>query len=157
MKIGIGYDIHCLKKDRKLILGGVEIPYLLGLFGHSDADVLLHAICDGILGACGEGDIGIHFPNTNPEYKNISSLILLKKVNEILKKKKLKVNQIDTIILAEEPKLISYYQEMKKNIAKTLNIASKNINIKATTMEKLGPIGKKKAIAAHAIVSVNNF
>ncbi|MFH1612467.1 MAG: 2-C-methyl-D-erythritol 2,4-cyclodiphosphate synthase [bacterium] len=154
MKIGIGYDIHCLKKNRKLILGGVEIPYLFGLFGHSDADVLLHAICDAILGACGQGDIGIHFPNTNPEYKNISSLILLKKVNELLKKRKLKINNIDTTILAEEPKLSPYYEEMKKNIAKTLNTISKNINIKSTTMEKLGSIGKKKAIAAYAIVSI---
>ncbi len=151
-KIGIGYDIHRLVKKRKLILGGVTIPYPKGLNGHSDADVVLHAICDALLGALGKGDIGEHFPNTDHRYKGISSLILLEKVFKLVKSAGLVVRNVDTVVLAEKPNLKSYKEKMRKVIARTLTISPENVNIKATTQEGLGFHGKKEAIAAYAVV-----
>ena len=151
-KIGFGYDIHRFKKGRKLILGGVPIPYSKGLEGHSDADVLLHAICDALLGAIGQGDIGEHFPNTDRRYKGISSLVLLSKVNNLVAKEDFKINNIDTVVIAEKPNLKSYKTKMRSTIAKTLSISSHLVNIKATTQEGLD-FGKK-GIAAYAIALV---
>lgn len=152
MRIGIGYDIHRLKKGRKLILGGTEIPYSKGLLGHSDADVLLHAISDALLGASNLGDLGQHFPDTDPKYKNISSRIILKKVYQLVRKKGYKIINIDSTIIAEEPKLVPYLSVMKKNIAKILEIIDEKVSIKAKTNEKLGYLGKKQAIAVQAVV-----
>ncbi|MBT9138868.1 MAG: 2-C-methyl-D-erythritol 2,4-cyclodiphosphate synthase [Syntrophomonadaceae bacterium] len=157
MRIGIGYDVHLLVEGRKLMLGGVEVSFNKGLLGHSDADVLLHAICDASLGAAGEGDIGCHFPTGDPQYKNISSLILLQKVSEIIAKKRMLVNNIDVTVVAEEPRLSSYINAMKEKIAIALNIEKKTINIKATTTEGLGLIGKGEGMAAYAVVSLKEF
>lgn len=148
-RTGLGYDVHKLAKGRKLILGGVEIPHAMGLDGHSDADVLLHAICDAILGAAGFEDIGHQFPNTDVKYKNISSLILLKESYKLVKKK-WKVENIDCMIILEEPKIYKYVPEMKKNISKILK--TKNISIKATTAEGLGFVGQKKGCVAYTTV-----
>ncbi len=157
MRIGIGYDIHPLVKGRKLILGGVSIRYEKGLSGYSDADVLLHSIADALLGAAGKEDIGHFFPDTDPQYKGISSLIILKRVFEILKKDDFKINNIDTVIIAEEPYLASYIPEMKKNIAQIFQVPSNYIGIKATTSEGLGFIGEKKAIASLATVTIKKL
>ncbi|MBT9146774.1 MAG: 2-C-methyl-D-erythritol 2,4-cyclodiphosphate synthase [Syntrophomonadaceae bacterium] len=157
MRIGIGYDVHLLVEGRKLMLGGIEVSFNKGLLGHSDADVLLHAICDASLGAAGEGDIGCHFPTGDPQYKNISSLILLQKVSEIIAKKRMLVNNIDVTVVAEEPRLSSYINAMKEKIAIALNIEKKTINIKATTTEGLGLIGKGEGMAAYAVVSLKEF
>lgn len=151
-KIGFGYDIHQLVEGRKLFLGGVEIPYEKGLLGHSDADVLIHAVCDALLGALGKGDIGEHFPNTDEEFKDISSMILLERVNEIVQSEGYQVGNIDTMIQAEEPNLKNYKSQMKFHIAYKLAIDENAVNIKATTQEKLGPIGEGKGIAAFASV-----
>jgi len=150
MKIGIGYDVHRFAKNRKLIIGGVEIPYKKGLLGHSDADVLLHAITDALLGAAGLGDIGEHFPDKDPEYKGISSILLLKKTASLLKEKGYKIVNIDSIVITEEPKLSPYKDEMKKNIAEALEISPENVNVKGKTEEKLGFTGRKKGIKAEA-------
>jgi len=147
--IGYGYDVHKLVKGRKLILGGVEIPHSKGLDGHSDADVLLHAICDALLGAAGLSDIGHQFPNTDSKYKNISSLILLEETYKLITKKKWKVVNIDATIVLEEPKIYKYSPEMKENISKILKI--KTISIKATTAEGLGFAGKKQGCEAKAV------
>lgn len=151
MKIGIGYDVHGLVERRKLIIGGIEIPFEKGLLGHSDADVLIHAIMDSILGALGLGDIGKHFPDTDNKYKDISSLILLEKVYNIMIESKYKIGNIDTIIVAQRPKLAPYIDKMKEEIAKVLNTPISDINIKATTTEKLGFEGRGEGIAAHSI------
>ncbi len=151
MKIGIGYDIHKFSENRKLILGGIEIPFEKGLLGHSDADVLTHSICDALLGAAGLGDIGEHFPDSDPKFKNINSLFLLEKVNDLLKSAKYSIANIDTTLFAEKPKLTIYKDAMKKKIAETLKIDKNKINIKATTFEGLGAIGKEEGIAAQAI------
>ena len=156
MLVGLGYDIHQLVKGRKLFLGGVKIPFRKGLLGHSDADVLLHAVCDAVLGAIGERDIGYHFPNTDPKYKNISSLRLLQKVNNIGKRKKYTVNNLDIVVIAEAPKIGKYVNLMKKNIAGILGINKTRIGIKATTNEGVGLIGEGTAIAAFAIVSIKS-
>lgn len=151
-KIGIGYDIHRLVKGRKLFLGGVRIPYPKGLHGHSDADVVLHAICDALLGALGKGDIGEHFPNTDRRYKGIASLRLLSKVNNLVKKEGFRIVNIDTMVLAEKPKLQSFKPRMCRVIANTLGISVDAVNIKATTQEGLGFGGKiKEGIAAYAV------
>ncbi len=150
MRIGIGYDVHSLVEGRKLIIGGVEIPFERGLLGHSDADVLIHAIMDSILGALGLGDIGKHFPDTDNQYKNISSLILLEKVYNIMLESKYRIGNIDTIIVAQRPKLAPYIEDMKMEISKVLNTSISNINIKATTTEKLGFEGREEGIAAHS-------
>ncbi|NIM03295.1 2-C-methyl-D-erythritol 2,4-cyclodiphosphate synthase [bacterium] len=154
MKVGIGYDIHRLVTGRRLVLGGVEIPFEKGLSGHSDADVLTHSICDAILGALGKGDIGLHFPDTDAKYKDISSLVLLGKVSEIMAKANFRINNVDAVIIAQSPHLSPYTQEMGKNVGKVLNSNPEAINIKATTNEGLGLIGQGEGIAAYAIVSL---
>jgi 2-C-methyl-D-erythritol 2,4-cyclodiphosphate synthase len=154
-KIGIGYDIHRLVKDKKLVLGGVEIPCLKGLDGHSDADVLLHAICDALLGAIGEPDIGEQFPNTDPMYQDISSNELLKKVYGLVDKYGFKVENLDTVVIAEQPKLSDFKSRMKKNISGILNISEDNVNIKAKTQEGLGFGSEQEAIAAYASVLIS--
>ena len=151
MKIGLGYDVHRLVEDRKLIIGGVDIPFEKGLLGHSDADVLIHAIMDSILGALGVGDIGKHFPDTDNQYKDISSLVLLEKVYDIMIDSKYKIGNIDTVIAAEKPKLAPYIENMKEEISKVLKTSKSNINIKATTTEELGFVGKKEGIAAYSV------
>lgn len=151
MRIGIGYDVHAFCQDRQLILGGVRVPYDRGLLGHSDADVLVHAIMDSILGALGQGDIGKHFPDTDPKYKDISSLLLLEKVYKIMLDMGYKIGNLDTVIMAEEPKMASYIEEMKNNIGQILHTDIKNINIKATTTEELGFVGRKEGIAAESV------
>lgn len=150
--IGIGFDIHRLIKARKLILGGVEISFNKGLLGYSDADVLIHAICNALLGAAGLGDLGTHFPDNDPKYKDISSLKLLKKVKKMLYKERLKIGNIDCQILAEKPKLLPYFSQMKQKIAQTLEIPRTKINIKAGTFEGLGMIGQGKAMGALTVV-----
>jgi len=157
MKVGIGYDIHKLVKGRRLVLGGVEIPFDRGLSGHSDADVLTHSICDAILGALGKGDIGRHFPDKDPQYKDISSLILLEKVFKIMNEASFQVNNLDSVIIAEKPHLFPYVQDMVKNLSRVLNTDREAINIKATTNEGLGWIGKGEGIAAYSIVSLREL
>jgi 2-C-methyl-D-erythritol 2,4-cyclodiphosphate synthase len=154
MRVGIGYDIHRLVEDRKLFLGGVEIAYIKGLLGYSDGDVALHAISDAILGALGLGDIGQHFPNTDPKYKDISSLELLKKVAGIVAAKKFVINNIDVVILAEEPKIYPFRQNMVDAISGALSIKKDAVNIKATTNEGVGSLGKGEAIAAYAVAAL---
>jgi len=151
MRIGIGYDVHALVEGRKLIIGGVDIPFERGLLGHSDADVLVHAIMDSILGALGEGDIGKHFPDTDEQYKDISSLILLERVYNIMKEAKYKIGNIDSIIVAQRPKMAPYINEMRSNISKVLNTDISNINVKATTTEKLGFEGKEEGIGSYSV------
>ena len=157
MRVGIGYDVHKLVKTRKLILGGVEIEYEYGLLGHSDADVLVHAIMDALLGAAGLGDIGKHFPDTDNKYKDISSIKLLLIVKEKLEFKGYIINNMDCIIVAQMPKLSPYITLMEKSIADTLDIDKDRVNIKATTTEKLGFEGRKEGISAHVIVSLNEY
>ncbi len=154
MKIGIGYDIHRLVKGRPLVLGGVEIPFDKGLEGHSDADVLLHAICDAILGALAKGDIGEHFPNTDEKYRGISSLTLLAKVNAILQEEGFQIANIDSVILAEAPPIKPRKETMKKAISEVLKISPLQINIKATTQEGIGFGGGQEAMAAYAVVLI---
>ena len=151
-RVGIGYDVHCLKSGRKLVLGGVEIPFKKGLNGHSDSDVLLHAIADAVLGAAGKGDIGEHFPDTDSKFKGISSLLLLEKVRKEIESVGLKVVNVDCVLLAEEPKIKVYKPAMRKKIAKALNIEKTQVNIKATTCEGLGAIGRGEGMSAYATV-----
>jgi 2-C-methyl-D-erythritol 2,4-cyclodiphosphate synthase len=153
--IGIGYDIHRLVKGRKLFLGGVLIPYSKGLLGHSDADCLIHAIIDALLGAASLGDIGEHFPDTDPKYKNIRSIELLKNTAILLKRKKIVIGNIDAVIIAQEPKLLAFKKSMRSTICFCLGIKEEKLNIKAKTNEALGAVGKKQAIAcwASAIVT----
>lgn len=152
MKIGHGYDVHCLVPERKLILGGVEIDHHLGLLGHSDADVLLHAICDAILGALGEGDIGQHFPDSNAEYAGVDSRKLLRHVASLMQQQQLKIGNVDATVIAQQPKLAAHLPAMKNNIADDLACQPSCINVKATTTEKLGPAGRQEGIEAHAVV-----
>lgn len=154
-RVGLGYDIHRLVEGRKLFIGGIEIPYLKGLLGHSDADVLLHAICDALLGAISSVDIGEHFPDTDPRYQGISSVELLKKVNSLVKEKNFSVNNIDAVIIAQEPNLLPFKKKMKEMIAAVLNIREETVSIKAKTNDGLGDIGKKEAIAAWVVATVN--
>lgn len=153
-RIGHGYDVHRLVDGRRLILGGVEIPHDKGLLGHSDADVLVHAIMDAIIGALGLGDIGKHFPDTSDEYKDISSLYLLAKVNELMLEKRASVINIDATIIAQRPKLATYIEGMRNNILAILGNGTQ-VNIKATTEEKLGFTGGEQGIAAHAVVMLS--
>lgn len=157
MRIGFGYDIHRLIEGRRLILGGVEIPYIKGLDGYSDADVLLHAVCDAILGAIGKDDIGIHFPNNDPEFKGISSLELLKRVAAMVRKEGLRIANIDSTLILEEPKLMPFKKKMRENISQALGIPEDSVNIKATTQEGVGAIGRGEAIAAYAVASVEEI
>ena len=154
MRIGHGYDVHRLVEGRKLILGGVNINYTKGLLGHSDADVLIHAIMDALLGAAGLGDIGRHFPPSDDKFKDISSLNLLDQVTSLLKAQNFHIVNIDSTVILEEPKVSKYIQDMKTNIAKTLQCNVNLINIKATTEEGLGFTGAKEGIAAHAVVLI---
>lgn len=154
-RIGHGYDVHRLVEGRELILGGVKIEHEKGLLGHSDADVLCHAISDAILGACAERDIGYHFPDNDQSIKGISSLIILAKCGEILASHGLAVSNIDATVIAQKPKLSPFIEEMRKNVAITLGIPLCDINIKATTEEKLGFTGSGEGIAAHAVCIVN--
>lgn len=154
MLTGIGYDVHRLELKEDLILGGVQIEYEQGLIGHSDADVLVHAVADAILGASGEGDIGRHFPDDDPAYKGISSLILLEEIYSLITEKKLELNNIDAVIIAQRPKLAPYIEQMEKNIAQTLQMDINRVNVKATTTEKLGFVGAEEGIAAQAVVSI---
>ncbi|WP_418752445.1 2-C-methyl-D-erythritol 2,4-cyclodiphosphate synthase [Frisingicoccus sp.] len=154
MRIGMGYDVHRLTENRKLILGGVEIPYEKGLLGHSDADVLLHAIMDALLGAAALGDIGKHFPDSDPAYKGISSILLLEHVRRLLEKEGMEIGNIDATVIAQRPKLAPYIMNMRENIAKALNIDIQQINVKATTEEGLGFTGEGLGIASNAICLV---
>lgn len=156
-RVGTGYDVHRLTEGRKLILGGVEIPYEKGLLGHSDADVLLHAVMDALLGAAGMGDIGLHFPDSDPEYKGISSLRLLKKVGQMLSNRGYVINNIDATVIAQQPKLRPYISDMEKSVALVLGIPEDRVNIKATTEEGLGFTGALEGIAAQAVCSLDLF
>jgi 2-C-methyl-D-erythritol 2,4-cyclodiphosphate synthase len=156
MKIGIGYDVHRLQEGRKLIVGGVEISHSKGLYGHSDGDVLTHAIIDAILGALGRGDIGRHFPDTSEEYKDIYSIKLLERVAEHMDSEGYSIGNLDCIIAAQKPKLAPYIEDMEKLIAKTLKTEVGNVNIKATTTEKLGFEGREEGISSQAVVLLNN-
>jgi len=154
VRIGIGYDVHRLVADRKLILGGVDIPHYRGLLGHSDADVVVHAIMDALLGAAGSADIGKHFPDSDERYKGISSLRLLQSVRKHLADKGYMVNNIDAVIVAQKPKLSPYLDLMAINIAETLETDRERVNIKATTTEGLGFAGMEEGIAAHAVAMI---
>ena len=157
MRIGNGYDVHKLVENRKLILGGVEIPYEKGLLGHSDADVLVHAIMDAILGALSKGDIGKLFPDSSTEFKDISSILLLKKVNEVLKKENYAIINIDSIVVAQAPKLAPFINIMKENIANALETDVENISVKATTTEKLGFEGRCEGISSYAVCLIEKI
>ncbi|GAB6139206.1 2-C-methyl-D-erythritol 2,4-cyclodiphosphate synthase [Halanaerobaculum tunisiense] len=157
MRVGIGSDVHALEPEEELVLAGVQIDYQLGLVGHSDADVVLHAIMDALLGAIGAGDIGRHFPATDPQYKGISSLLLLEEVVRIVADQDYQVNNLDVVIKAEQPKLAPYLTQMEDKLAQVLEVDNTRINIKATTTEGLGFVGRQEGIASQAIVSLNNF
>lgn len=152
MRVGIGYDIHRLVEERKLFLAGVEIPYIKGLLGHSDGDVVLHAIADAILGALSLGDIGQHFPNTDQQYKDMPSKLMIKKVLSLAASKKYSVSNVDTVVLAEEPKIAPFREKMMDTMSEILEMHRDRINIKATTNESVGALGRGEAIAAYAVV-----
>ncbi len=152
MRVGIGYDIHTLVPERKLILGGVNIPFSKGLEGHSDADVLVHAIIDALLGAAGLGDIGHYFPDTDPQWKGVSSLILMQTVTALLIENQWKVENVDAVIIAQSPKIAPFIETIRQNIAVGLHISSLQVNIKATTPEGLGALGRLEGIASYATV-----
>jgi 2-C-methyl-D-erythritol 2,4-cyclodiphosphate synthase len=157
IRTGFGYDIHRLVENRKLILGGVEIPFEKGLLGHSDADVLIHAIADSLLGALGKEDIGVHFPDSDNNYKDISSIILLEKVAYLVHEDGYRVNNIDSTVVLEKPKIAMYVSQMRQNISQVLNIGMDQVNIKATTNEGLGDIGKGQGAAAFAVTSIQKL
>ena len=152
MRIGTGFDVHAYAAGRRLVLGGVEIDHDKGLEGHSDADVLVHAVMDAILGACGLGDIGIHFPDSDMKYKDISSLALLGEVRKKMEAEGFGIENIDTILILQEPKVFKYFGKMKENIANTLKIDTSRINLKATTTEHLGFCGRGEGVAAQSVV-----
>jgi 2-C-methyl-D-erythritol 2,4-cyclodiphosphate synthase len=154
MRIGHGFDVHRLVKDRKLILGGIEVPHESGLLGHSDADVLCHAINDALLGAASLGDIGQHFPDSDPEYAGISSLILVQRVVGLLTEHNYRIINIDATVIAQKPKLAPYIPQMRRAIAETIGAPIERISVKATTTEKLGFAGREEGIAAHAVVLI---
>ena len=154
MRIGHGYDVHKLVEGRKLILGGVCIPFEKGLLGHSDADVLLHAISDALLGAAALGDIGLHFPPSDPKYAGADSLELLKQVYELISEKGYRISNIDSTVIAQKPKLLPFIQTMRENIAKALTLPLDCVSVKATTEEKLGFTGSGEGIAAHAVALI---
>lgn len=151
-RVGHGYDVHKLVEDRKLIIGGVEIPHSKGLLGHSDADVLAHAICDALLGAVALGDIGKHFPDNDDRYKDVDSLVLLEKVCELIRNKGYEISNVDSTILAQAPKLRPYIDEMRSKLAKAMKLDIDEVSVKATTEERLGFTGREEGIAAHAVV-----
>ena len=152
MRVGFGYDVHAFAEGRRLVLGGVEIPHSHGLLGHSDADVLLHAISDAMLGAAALGDIGRHFPDTDPAYAGISSLVLLRRVAELIRGKGYMVQNLDTTVVAQQPRLAAYIAPMVENISEALDLDPDHLNVKATTTEKLGFAGRSEGIAAYAVV-----
>lgn len=151
MRVGMGYDVHRLTEERKLILGGVEIPWEKGLLGHSDADVLVHAVMDALLGAAALGDIGKHFPDTDPAYKGISSILLLRHVTELLKKNGHAIGNVDATIIAQKPKMAPHILKMRENMAEAMGISIDCLNVKATTEEGLGFTGREDGIAAQAV------
>lgn len=151
-RVGHGYDVHKLVEDRKLIIGGVEIPHYKGLLGHSDADVLAHAICDALLGAAALGDIGKHLPDNDDRYKDVDSLVLLEKVCELIRNKGYEISNVDSTILAQAPKLRPYIDEMRSKLAKAMKLDIDELSVKATTEERLGFTGREEGIAAHAVV-----
>ena len=151
MRIGIGYDVHQLCEGRKLILGGVEIPFERGLLGHSDADVLIHAIMDAMIGAMGLGDIGKHFPDTDPAYKGISSVALLEHVTGLMKQQGYKIGNVDAVVIAQRPKIGPHFPAMKTILAKAMECEEEQLNLKATTEEKLGFTGREEGMAAQAV------
>jgi 2-C-methyl-D-erythritol 2,4-cyclodiphosphate synthase len=153
-RIGFGYDVHSLVEGKSLILGGVKIPYTKGLLGYSDADILTHAIIDAILGALGKGDIGRHFPGSDPAYKGVDSLFLLKEVMKIVQDERLKVNNLDATIVAQKPRLVTYLNEMIGRLSTVLEVDPQVVNLKATTTEGLGFCGKEEGMAAYAVVSL---
>ncbi len=155
MRIGMGYDVHRLVEGRKLVLGGVTIPFEKGLLGHSDADVLVHAVCDALLGAAGLGDIGLHFPDTDPEYKDVASIKILAKTYELITANGFTIMNLDSTIFAEAPKLSPYRDAMQKNISRTIEIEQNRVNIKATTFEGLGMIGKGEGIGAMCVALID--
>ncbi|MBK7980311.1 MAG: 2-C-methyl-D-erythritol 2,4-cyclodiphosphate synthase [Ignavibacteriae bacterium] len=155
-RTGFGYDVHAFSENRKLFLGGVQIPSEKGLLGHSDADVLLHAVCDALLGALALGDIGMHFPDTDPAYKNIDSKILLRNVNQLLEEKGYKISNIDSTVVMEKPKLKDHILTIRKRIAEILNVNIDQISVKATTSEKLGFVGQEKGAQAYSTVLIYN-
>lgn len=156
MRVGLGYDVHKLVADRKLWLGGIDVPHSKGLLGHSDADVLIHAICDALLGAAALGDIGKHFPDKDPQYKDIDSKILLRKCGELLAEKGYQIVNIDSIIVAQQPKIGPYIPQMRQVMADILNIDIDQISVKATTTEWLGFEGREEGISSHAVVLIEN-
>ena len=155
MRIGMGYDVHRLVEGRKLVLGGVTIPFEKGLLGHSDADVLVHAVCDALLGAAGLGDIGLHFPDTDSEYKDVASIKFLAKTYELISGKGFSIMNLDSTIFADAPKLSPYRDAMQKNISRTIEIEQNRVNIKATTFEGLGMIGKGEGIGAMCVALID--
>jgi 2-C-methyl-D-erythritol 2,4-cyclodiphosphate synthase len=161
MRIGHGFDVHAFGEGSFIILGGVHIPHSQGIVAHSDGDLLLHAICDALLGAAGLGDIGWHFPDSNPEFKGVESRILLRRVNDLLLKKQLVIGNIDATIVAQSPRIGPYIGEMSEHIAADLGVSLNQVNVKATTTEHLGTIGRREGIAVHAVAliftSQNNF
>lgn len=156
-RIGFGYDVHALVPDRELWLGGIKIPHTLGLLGHSDADVLIHAICDAMLGAANLKDIGYHFPDTSSNFKNIDSKILLKECDRLIKEKGYTISNIDSTICAQKPKLKDYIDPMRECLAEVLELDPDRVSVKATTTEKLGFVGKEEGIAAQAVVLLKNI
>jgi len=154
MRVGIGYDIHRFVEDRPLMLGGVEIPHIKGLEGHSDGDALIHAVCDAILGACGMDDIGHQFPVTDDRYAGIASTELLKVVRDLAREKGFKVDYVDSVIILEEPKIAPFKKNMKQNIAAALDIDETEVSVKATTQEGIGALGRGEALAAYAVASL---
>lgn len=157
MRVGMGYDVHKLVEDRDLIVGGVKIPHTMGLLGHSDADVLLHAVMDALLGAAGLGDIGKHFPDTDPQYRGISSVRLLERVAKLTSERGYVVENIDATIIAQRPKMRPYIEEMEQNIASALGIGADQVNVKATTEEGLGFTGAEQGISAQAICALTSL
>ncbi len=151
MRIGIGFDVHPLVERRNLVIGGVKVPFERGLLGHSDADVLVHAIIDALLGAAALKDIGTHFPDTDPQYKDISSILLLSRVRNMIHGEGFNIENIDATIIAEEPKLAAYIDEMRHNIGDALNIATEQVSVKSTTSAALGFLGRGEGIAAYAV------
>ncbi len=156
-RFGMGYDVHRLVEGRKLIIGGVTIPHTLGLLGHSDADVLLHAISDALLGAAALGDIGRHFPDTDPRYEGADSLKLLEEVGRLLQEKGYRVGNVDATIVAQKPKMKDYIPQMNENIARVLHISVDDVNVKATTEEKLGFTGTEQGISAYAVAGIEKL
>ena len=157
MRIGHGYDVHRLVEGRKLILGGVDIPHEKGLDGHSDADVLVHAVMDSVIGALGLGDIGLHFPDNDMQYKNINSIILAEKTADLLKENGYKISNIDATLILQAPKVRPYIEQMRENIARVYSVDKTCINVKATTEEHLGFTGEKKGVAAHAVCLITKL